>query len=530
MSQARVVTQSLGGSSLAELAARGDGSVFFPERPQGVEAWRARMQAVREQVPATWLTPIATALGASSPARDRLERVARDRGVLVTTGQQPGLFGGPIYSWSKAISALALADGLQEATGIPTAPLFWAATDDADYAEASVTHVATRDGLLELRLPGSAREGVPMAEHPLGDIRELLETLTRAAGSAAYENALVAARAAYSESKSVGGAYVALMRTFLEPLGVSVLDASHTSVRMASRPLLALALRRAAEVDAALIERERALRAAGHEPQVRHVPELSLVFEYANGAKRRVPVRRASLVAENGDAVVGPNVLIRPILERVLLPTVAYAAGPGELAYFAQVSAVASALGAPVPLGVPRWSGVIVEPYVDRILERYGLSADELGTPHAALKRLVAERVPTDVTQSLADMRDMVHRVVEGLRRVLERDPRPLVEGRVVDGAERQLMHRVDRIERRVLAAAKRREAELAMHVEAVGAALYPLGQPQERVLNLIPILAREGPDLFTAMRRAAAEHAALLVHPTRGAVAAEHQATSFAT
>jgi bacillithiol biosynthesis cysteine-adding enzyme BshC len=530
VSHARVITRSLGGSSLAELAARGDGSTFFPERPQSIEAWRARMQTVREQAPASWLTTIAPALGGSSPARERLECVARDHGVLVTTGQQPGLFGGPIYSWSKAISALALADALQDATGIPTAPLFWAATDDADYSEASVTHIATRDGLLELRLSAPAREGVSMAEHPLGDMSELVEKLTLAAGSAAYESALAAVRGAYSESSTIGQAYVALMRKVLEPLGVSVLDASHASVRTASRPFLMLALRRAGDVDAALIDRERALRAAGYEPQVRHVPDLSLVFEYANGAKRRVPVRRALAVADNGEAALGPNVLLRPILERVLLPTVAYAAGPGELAYFAQVSAVASTLGSSMPLGVPRWSGVIVEPYVDRILERYGLAADELRTPHAALKRLLAERVPTDVTQSLADMRDMLHRAVEALRRALGRDARSLVEGRVVDGAERQLMHRVDRIERRILAGAKRREAELAAHVEVAHAALYPLGQPQERVLNLIPILAREGPGLLTAMRRAASEHAALLVHPTRGAVAPEHQATSIAT
>jgi bacillithiol biosynthesis cysteine-adding enzyme BshC len=530
VSQARVVTQSLGGSSLAELAVRGDGSAFFPERPQSVDAWRARMQTVREQASAGWLTTIAPALGASSAAKDRLERVARDRGVLVTTGQQPGLFGGPIYSWSKAISALALADALQDATGIPTAPLFWAATDDADYGEASVTHVATRDGLLELRLPAPAREGVPMAEHPLGDISELIEKLTLAAGSAAYESAVAAVRAAYGESHTIGGAYVVLMRKLLEPLGVSVLDASHASVRTASRPLLVLALRRAAEVDTALIDRERALREAGYEPQVRRVPDLSLVFEYENGAKRRVPVRRAPSVAHNAETALGPNVLLRPILERALLPTVAYTAGPGELAYFAQVSAVASALGTPVPLGVPRWSGMIVEPYVDRILERYRLTAEDLRTPHAALKRLVAERVSTGVTQSLTDMRDALLRAVDALRRALTHEPRVLVEDRVVDGAERQLMHRVDRIERRILAAAKRREGELAAHIEAAHAALYPLGQLQERVLNLIPILAREGPELFTAIRRAAAEHAASLVHPTRGADAAEHRATSIAT
>jgi bacillithiol biosynthesis cysteine-adding enzyme BshC len=531
VSQARVLTRPLGGSSLAEVAARADDSAFFPRRPRSGQAWRVYMEQVRTQAPVDWLSTLAPAIGTGSAARERLERVARGRGVLVTTGQQPGLFGGPIYSWSKALSALALADALEDATGIPTAPLFWAATDDADYAEASVTYVATRNGLRELRLPPPAREGASMAEQPLGDVGDLLEEVTVAAGSAPYDVPLAAAREAYTRSATIGDAYVKLMRALLEPLGIPVLDASDPSVRRASQPLLALALGHASELDAALTEREAALRAAGHEPQVSHVPELSLVFEYVNGAKHRVPVRRAREVARKGDATLGPNVLLRPIVERVLVPSVAYAAGPGELAYFAQVSALASILGTHAPLAVPRWSGLIVEPYVDRILERYSLAIDELRDPHAVLKRLVLQRIPGDVTSALADMRDALHRAIDALRGALRHGESQLVEDRVVDGAEGQLMHRVDRLERRVLAAAKRRESELAERVEAAHAALHPLGQPQERVLNLIPILAREGPGLLDTMRKAAGNHAALLVQPPSGiAGASDHRATPIAT
>jgi uncharacterized protein YllA (UPF0747 family) len=531
VSQARVLTRALGGSSLAELAARADDSAFFPQRPQSVKAWRTRMEEVRRQASVDWLRTLAPAISARSVAAERLERVAQGGGVLVTTGQQPGLFGGPIYAWSKAISALALADMLENATGIPTAPLFWAATDDADYAEASVTYVATRTGLRDLRLPPALRENASMAEQPLGNAKALIDELAAAAGSAAYDAPLSVVREAYTQSTTVGDAYVTLMRRMLEPLGIPVLDASHASVRTASRPLLALALRNAAELDGALVDREAALRAAGHEPQVSHVPELSLVFEYVNGAKHRVPVRRAREVAHRDDAALGPNVLLRPILERVLVPSVAYAAGSGELAYFAQVNVLASILGAPTPLAVPRWSGLIIEPYVDGILERYELTIDELRDPHAVLKRLVVQRIPGGVTRALADMRDALHRAIDALRGSLAQDQRPLVEDRVVDGAEGQLMHRVDRLERRVLAAAKRRESEIAERVEAAYAALHPMGRPQERVLNFIPILAREGPALLDTIRQAAGHHAASLVQPPSGvAGASDHRAAPIAT
>ncbi len=529
MTEARVLTRPLGGSALAELAAGIDGGALYPPRPQSAHAWRARMEEVRRQIPSGWLNALAPAIEAKGPAAERLERVARGGGVLVTTGQQPGLFGGPVYTWSKAISALELADALEEATGIPAAPLFWAATDDADYAEASVTWVATRSGLRELRLPPAARESASMAEQPLRDAAGLISDLADAAGSVAYDDPLSAVREAYAQSATVGDAYLRLMRRILAPLGIPVLDASHTAVRRAAQPILTLALREASRVDAALVQRETAIRAAGHEPQVSHVPGLSLVFEFVNGTKRRVPVSQAGDENRARAAALGPNVLLRPVVERALMPTVAYMAGPGELAYFAQVGVLAEVLGTPMPLAVPRWSGLIVEPYVDRILERHGLTIEELRDRHEVLRRLVATRMPSAVTTALVDAREMTHRAIDALRAALAEDRRPLVDKRVVDGAEGQLMHRVGRLERRVLAAAKRRETEIVEHVEAAHAAIYPLDKPQERVLNFLPMLAREGPTLFDAMRRAARGHATSLVQASN-AVEPGHRAAPIAT
>jgi bacillithiol biosynthesis cysteine-adding enzyme BshC len=518
VSDARVLTQPLGGSSLAALAIQGNGSAFFPDRPPNADAWRARMNEVRATVDRGWLSAIAPAIAAGSTAAARLERVAQGRGVLVTTGQQPGLFGGPVYIWAKAISALALADALETATGVPTAPLFWAATDDADYAEASVTYVATRAGLRELRLRAPVREGVSMAHHPLGEMAALVDEMAAAAGSAPYDEPMTAVREAYADEATIGDAYVAFMRRMLEPLGIAVLDASHAAVRRASRPLLAKALRRAPEIDASLRERELALRAAGYEPQVTLVRDLSLVFEYAGETKRRVPLSQARDVDDRAE--LGPNVLLRPVVERSILPTVAYMAGPGELAYFAQVAILASALEVPSPLGVPRWSGLIVEPYVERILHRFGLAVDDIRDPHAVIRKIVAERMPSSVARSLSDVREAVHRAMDAVRAALVDDEPSLVEPRVVEGAEYQLQHRVDRFERRVLAAAKRRETAIVDQVIAAHASLFPLGRAQERCLNFVPMLARSGPTLIDSMIRAAGEHAAALAGPSAANVA----------
>jgi uncharacterized protein YllA (UPF0747 family) len=502
-----VRTEPLGGGELARLALSGSApAAWYPPPPRGAAEWRRRAGDVHGSLRTPgWLRALAPAIEARGAAAERLERCARGGGVLVTTGQQPGLFGGPIYTWSKAVSALALADAIEGATGVPTAPLFWAATDDADFAEASWTMVAVQGGVETLQMVRASGGELPMARTPLGDVSHLVEQLELGAGSAAYAGALDAVRAAYAPGQTVGGAYLALLRDLLEPLGIAVLDASHPATAAAALPHLRLALTRAAAVEHALQERDREIAARGFEPQVAAVEGLSLVF--ANGAhgKRRIPTAEAVAAGGGGPpGTLSPNVLLRPVIERAILPTVAYVAGPGELAYFAQVSAVADALEIARPLAVPRWSGTIIEPHVARILARHALTPDDFRQPDAVETRLARAAVPPAVAATVDELRATVTaltlRLESGDGAAQAVVPRPVVEG-----ARRQLLHRIDRLERRYVAATKRREVEMMADLATARGALYPAGKRQERALNLIPLLARHGPPLLDTMRAHAA-------------------------
>ncbi|MDE3216298.1 MAG: bacillithiol biosynthesis BshC, partial [Gemmatimonadota bacterium] len=320
---------------------------------------------------------------------------------------------------------------------------------------------------------------------------------------------------AYRADATVGGAYVALLRALLDPLGIPVLDASHPAVRRAGAGVLHAALERGAEVAAGLQARAGWLAARGFEPQVADVAGLSTVFVHEQGVKRRVPVVESAAVARAAaPEALSPNVLLRPVLERAILPTVAYLAGPGELAYFAQVSAVADALGAAAPLAVPRWSCTIVEPAVDRALTRLGVGVDEVKDADALAGRTARAAVPSRVQGALDDLRRAVR---EGIAALAGADGAaaggPLLPEAVVTGAERQIGFRLDRLERRLLAAAKRRGSEALRDVALARAHLWPEGHAQERTLNFIPFLARYGDGLWTVMRRAAGEHARRLLH-----------------
>jgi bacillithiol biosynthesis cysteine-adding enzyme BshC len=509
----RVESEPLGGSALSRAIQEHTAPAHWhTAAPTSADAWRARIRETQAAfADRDWLAPLAGAISGRGPGRERLERVARAGGIVVTTGQQPGLFGGPIYTWSKALTALALADEIERRLGVPAAPLFWAATDDADLVEAQRVWVATATGAVALHGGATAAAGTPAARVPQGDLRRELDVLRSAAGSAASSALLNDVTDAYGDpARSIGDAYLAVLDATLAPLGIPVLNAAHPAVADAGATTLRAALRSHEAARTALAARGAEIRALGLEPQVEEVPGLTTVFLYdAGGTKRRIPDAEAAGIAERTEQALGPNVLLRPVMEAAILPTAAYVAGPGELAYFAQVTALAEALGARVPVAVPRWSGTVIEPRMQRLVDRLGVSRDDLADPHRVEVALARDAMPAELRGALAAMEARLDAVITG---TVSADATGLIPPAVADGLRRRLAHQVQRFERRVIAAAKRREADLMRDIAAARGFHFPGGKRQERALSIIPFLARHGTSVLDAMRVRAAEHAAAIV------------------
>ncbi len=509
----QVAAEPLGGSSLARCAEDAS-NPWYEARPRSAAAWRARAEQTRaEFARRDWLGPLEEALQLGGTALTRLQRVVDQNGVLVTTGQQPGLFGGPLYTLYKALTALALADAIESTTGVPAAPLFWAATDDTDFEEARHAAIALPGGLRRLSLPANAAaEGRALGDYPLGDVSELMTLVLHGAASGANTTAAQAVRAAHHAGATLGSAYVGLLRTVLQPLGIPVLDAHDESLRRAAGGALRRALASADGVAQAVRTRSAAIRDAGFAPQVHDVDKLSLVWAWDGGTRRRYALTEAAEAARRApEGSLSPTVLLRPALERQLLPTVAYVAGPGELAYFAQVSAVAKALDWATPLAVPRWSGTLIEPHIQRLLERLAIDRSALTQPGVVETTVARRAVPTVVQSALAGLRtDVASRLA-----LAKEGGAHLLPDAVTDGAERQLLHKLDRLERRFVAATKRHEQQLMRDVATVLGALHPDGGRQERTLSWAPLVARHGDPLLLALRAAAADHASSLIDPT---------------
>jgi bacillithiol biosynthesis cysteine-adding enzyme BshC len=454
-----------------------------------------------------------------SAARDAALARLREPGALaVTSGQQPGLFTGPLYTVHKALSTAALAQVLQRQWGRTVVPIFWIAGDDHDFAEASGISWLTADGTLTSAfLPPRPPEAplTPMYRQPLGEaVAAALDALGSSLPTSEFRDETLAWLARhYRPEATVAAAFAGAMAELLAPAGIVCFDSSHPAAKRVAAPLILRALERAAEIDDDLERQSEALGDSARTSGVVLGDGAALVMlEGGQGrdrlvaadggfvtrrAKERFDLPALRRIAEAEPTRLSPNVLLRPVIESALLPTVAYLGGPAELRYLTLTPPIYRRLGVEPQRPLPRWSGVLVEPRVDRILEKFGIELEELLAPAGALEsRLVRSQLPPEATGALESIRAAVEMGYEALERsAAEIDP-TLV--RPMQGARHQALSGAQDVEKKLVQHLKRRQETELSQIARARTAVYPGGKPQERVLTAAPFLARYGPALMT--------------------------------
>ena len=453
--------------------------------------------------------PIAREVLASvlpGPGRDRL---AQGEVLVVTTGQQPGLFTGPLYTIYKALSAIALARRLERASnggGAPVVPVFWVAGDDHDFAEGNHTWFVDSAGDLTeivLRERPSDAPLRPVAREPCGpEIHAALERLRAGTPDSEFKaDVLRWLGEAYDPEASLADAFAAALNALLAPRGLAVLRAHDRGAKQGAAPWLLqhLAVTLADGYSPVLVE------ASQGRDRLRREGE-AFVTRRSEERFTRAELER---IAREAPERLSPNVLLRPVIEAALLPTVAYAAGPAELEYLAEAAPLYEALDGRIErqTPVPRWSGVIVEARVEKLMERHGLGLEALdGRPGELEARLVRESLPPDAESSFAGLRREIEARYARLAEVVAHVD-PTLE-RSVQSARNAALAGTQEIEKKLVASLKRENETLIRRIVRARAAVYPRGQPQERVLTLASFLIRYGPGLLDALEREVARWA----------------------
>ena len=459
---------------------------------------------------------------ASPRSLANIERFRRGA-FAVVTGQQVGLFGGPMFALYKALSAVRLAEEAT-AAGVDAVAIFWLATYDHDLSEVNHASIPGPDGSLHtLSTPSHGVANAPVSDVFLGDeIRPLVDEAARLLGDSEVSQFL---HEAYRPGESLGSAFARLFARLFAKWGVILLDASDRELHRLATPVYQAAIERAADLESTLLHRGEALERAGYHQQVKVSPSSVLLFTMREGARTAIH-RQANRAATSGHGqfVIGsdpeseiisapellhriqenpenfsPNVLLRPIVQDYLLPTLAYTGGAAEAAYFAQAGAVYEMLLGRVTPIVPRFSATIVEPKVQRWLRQYDIDVAYVLRNAAALRQQLASKsLPEDVQAAFDAAQGSVQSSLDELRKPLEKLDATLVSAS--ETAASKIKYQLDRLRQLASAAELRRSEVIGRHAEALTAALYPNSALQERGLAGVYFLARHGTELLQAI------------------------------
>jgi bacillithiol biosynthesis cysteine-adding enzyme BshC len=499
---------------------------FFSGNPHAPDAYREqseerdtrayRRRELRDALLAQKANP-----GAPPVVRRHIEELTDPRAVAVLTGQQTGLFGGPLFTLYKALTAVELAARLRRELGRPVIPVFWMASEDHDVAEADHIQLLDRAAApVTLRHASWASPiGFIPANLRLGPA--ILETQDRVWDALPSTEFIPALREALGQSftpeRTLAEAFAHWMVHLLGPSGLVLADGADPALKRLAAHILRQEMEEAPRSSRCVLTASESLRALGYPVQIEARSDGVNCFLFQEGRRglardgesfrlrdSRLAVPAADLlrlVREEPERF-SPNVVLRPIVQDAIFPTLAYVAGPGELAYFAQLRPVYQAFDVPMPLIVPRASLTLVEPRVEQLLERFHLSLPDLTLePEQLASRVLRSLLPPDFETTLAKAREGVGEIFRGVAEAIAAvDPTLRATAGQTSG---HIQGHLDQLERKAVQALKRREAETRQQVQRVREALMPGGKPQERVFSVLSFLARYGPSLLQTIRAA---------------------------
>ncbi len=485
--------------------------------PTSADAWRAAIARARQHPRPR--PEIAAVVRAQQEQRDApLESRAAGtllgdpEAVAIVTGQQAGLFGGPLFSLLKAITALQLARRTSAEHGVKTVAVFWVEAEDHDWDEvrtATVLDASHQPRSIALDPPEGAGH-LPISALVLDErVNRTLDDLQASLAPTDFtEWTMTSLRDAWRPGRSMASAFARWLEQLLGPLGLVVFESADPAAKPPVAGLFARELQFPGRTASLAIDGASALTARGHEPQVAPNPDNPSVFRLEDA---RRPIRRqgdqflvgdtvhspAALAAEAVDHPerFSPNVLLRPVVQDTLFPTACYVTGPNELIYLGQLRGVYEHFGVPMPIMYPRATATLIDSATARFLSRHEIVIEELQPQdESALNRLLGSQLPKTVEGALNDAQEAVGRT---LARVIEVIPQvdPTLAGAARTTLGR-MEHDLNGLHGKVIQAAKKRDETLRRQFARAQSLIFPSGHPQERTLGVVFFLNRYGPAL----------------------------------
>jgi bacillithiol synthase len=439
---------------------------------------------------------------APAAAREAAARLAEPESVAIVTGQQAGLFGGPLFTFYKALTAAKLAEKVSHDYGITAVAVFWVESEDHDWNE--VSSVAVLDDELKRRiltLPPPPQAGhAPVGSVLLTDeISATIDQLRAILPTTDFTGEILGQlRQAYRPGVTMSEAFARWMDRLVGDLGVVVFECFDQATKPMVSDIFARELSQPGRTWALANEAGRQLVAGGYHAQVEAGSHPVAALFRLDGTRTAIEATDAPRLQQDAlsrPETFSPNVLLRPIVEDALFPTACYVSGPNELAYLAQLRNVYKHFGVPMPLVFPRASVTIVDSATARFLSKHELPFESLqARDESALNRLLAASLPDAVDRALGEADKTLE---EKMSAIIASVPAidPTLEG-AAKSTLGKLQHELSTLRSKVISAAKKRDDTLRRQFHRAQAQAFPDGLAQERAVGSITMLNRYGPAL----------------------------------
>ena len=502
------------------LASRGSAPSFYPLGFSKADLAKAAAATASFAHPRA---EVAEALAAEQPrgseARKNAESLREGDTLAVVTGQQSVLFGGPLYVLYKALAAVEIAGTMSDNLKKKVVPVFWVASDDHDFAEIRGTTLLDANSELKaIRYEPREEPNLQPAstirfDDTIGPLAQSVRDLLPA--SPWKEEVCDVLAQAYRPGETISGAFSNLLRHFLP--GLVIFDPGVPKLKALMRPVVEREIEESSPTSRLAAEIGAKLLAAGYHQQVPVRPTGFLNLFLVSGGKRRalgisekgVEVRGGNQLMSPADLLAritkspedaSPGVMLRPLVQDYLLPTIAYVGGPAEVAYHAQIGPSYEHFGIPRPVIFPRPSFSLVDSASARAMEAESLSFEDLQTDTETLLARAAREANPEVEKAFALARAAIEGGFHGVEEALGRLDSTL-RGAAQSSLGRAL-HQVDGLQEKALRSMKRQDATRAERLRRTRDFIFPGGSLQERGVSWISILARYGPPIIDEIRQ----------------------------
>jgi bacillithiol synthase len=367
-----------------------------------------------------------------------------------------------------------------------------------------------------IRLPDLAGAGErPVARLVLDDtVEAAIDALASTLPETEFRSEIIEGlRRAYRPGRGMAEAFGCWIETVLGSHGLVVYDSSDPAAKPLARDIFTREIAQPGATAELASRAGEALVAKGYHAQVTpHEGAISLFHLDASREAIKATgdhatigdqtTTLASLAQEAGTSPehFSPNVLLRPLVQDAIFPTICYVAGPNELAYLGQLRDVYAHFGIAMPLMYQRATATLVDSATLRFLTRYALPITALQPQgEKALNDLLEGQLPPTVEQALTGVSSLVSERMEELARVVPQID-PTLEG-TVRTTLGKMQHEMQTLHNKVIQAAKRKDETLRRQFQRAQALTFPSGHPQEREIGFVWFLNRYGSALIPRLR-----------------------------